>query len=226
MAGRDISVTHEALGPVRVMRTCGMMGEVVGKAAWICISHETTPAGVFEEVPAAAQGADEPTGCVAPRHAPGTAGVNSFTTAAKRGRANQLSRPWRVGHRGGFYKDTGEWSGQPLSGAHARCGQAIPLISPLFTVRPLRFLRYLYVRVFSAPDGRQRLQNLSENRISGAGTEGNEEKLRNATETNSWFECDLDPCPLLGGAQVHSQSAFAAPGSNSFQGQNAPGYRP
>jgi hypothetical protein len=49
MAGRDISVTHEALGPVRVMRTCGMMGEVVGKAAWICVRHQTTPRGVYEK---------------------------------------------------------------------------------------------------------------------------------------------------------------------------------
>ncbi len=48
MAGRDISVTHEALGPVRVMRTCGMMGEIVGKAAWICVCHQTTPRGVYE----------------------------------------------------------------------------------------------------------------------------------------------------------------------------------
>ena len=48
MAGRDISVTHEALGPVRVMRTCGMMGEIVGKAAWISIRHETSPRGVYE----------------------------------------------------------------------------------------------------------------------------------------------------------------------------------
>ena len=48
MAGRDISVTHDALGPVRVMRTCGMMGEIVGKAAWICVHHETTPRGVYE----------------------------------------------------------------------------------------------------------------------------------------------------------------------------------
>jgi hypothetical protein len=48
MAGRDISVTHEALGPVRVMKTCGMMGEVVGKAAWICVRHKTTPRGVYE----------------------------------------------------------------------------------------------------------------------------------------------------------------------------------
>jgi len=43
MAGRDISVTHEALGPVRVMRTRGMMGEIVGKAAWISVRHETSP---------------------------------------------------------------------------------------------------------------------------------------------------------------------------------------
>ena len=48
MAGRDISVTHDGLGPVRVMRTCGMMGEIVGKAAWICVRHETSPRGVFE----------------------------------------------------------------------------------------------------------------------------------------------------------------------------------
>ena len=49
MAGRDISVNHEALGPVRVMRTCGMMGEIVGKAAWIAVRHQTTPRGVYEK---------------------------------------------------------------------------------------------------------------------------------------------------------------------------------
>ena len=48
MAGRDISVTHDGLGPVRVMRTCGMMGEIVGKAAAICIQQNTTPRGVYE----------------------------------------------------------------------------------------------------------------------------------------------------------------------------------
>lgn len=48
MAGRDISVTHEGLGPVRVMRTCGMMGEVVGKAAGLCVRHRTSPRGVYE----------------------------------------------------------------------------------------------------------------------------------------------------------------------------------
>ena len=58
MAGRDISVTHEALGPVRVMRTCGMMGEIVGKAAWICVRHRTTPRGVYERHLPLAQGTD------------------------------------------------------------------------------------------------------------------------------------------------------------------------
>jgi hypothetical protein len=48
MAGRDISVTHEAIGPVRVMRTCGMMGEIVGKAAWICVSQDINPRGVYQ----------------------------------------------------------------------------------------------------------------------------------------------------------------------------------
>ncbi len=49
MAGRDISVTREGLGPVRVMRTCGMMGEIVGKAAWLCVRYGTSPRGVYEQ---------------------------------------------------------------------------------------------------------------------------------------------------------------------------------
>ncbi len=48
MAGRDISVTHVALGTVRVMRTTGMMGEVVGMAASLCVKKDTTPRGVYE----------------------------------------------------------------------------------------------------------------------------------------------------------------------------------
>jgi hypothetical protein len=48
MAGRDISVTHVALGTVRVQRTTGMMGEVVGMAAALCTQHRTTPRGVFQ----------------------------------------------------------------------------------------------------------------------------------------------------------------------------------
>ena len=49
MAGRDISVTHVALGSVRVQRTTGMMGEVVGMAASLCKKHQTTPRGVYEK---------------------------------------------------------------------------------------------------------------------------------------------------------------------------------
>jgi hypothetical protein len=49
MAGRCISVTHEALGTVRVMKTCGMMGEVVGKAASICVKHDCAPRDVYEK---------------------------------------------------------------------------------------------------------------------------------------------------------------------------------
>ena len=47
MAGRDISVTHEALGPVRVMRTCGTMGEVVGMAASLCKKYSCPPREVY-----------------------------------------------------------------------------------------------------------------------------------------------------------------------------------
>jgi hypothetical protein len=47
MAGRCISVTHEALGTVRVMKTGGMMGEVVGKAASLCALHACGPRDVY-----------------------------------------------------------------------------------------------------------------------------------------------------------------------------------
>ena len=48
MAGRDISVTHEALGAVRVMRTCGMMGEIVGMAASLCNKYDCSPRAVYQ----------------------------------------------------------------------------------------------------------------------------------------------------------------------------------
>ncbi|TWU15425.1 FAD-dependent oxidoreductase [Allorhodopirellula heiligendammensis] len=47
MAGRCISVTHEALGTTRVMKTCGMMGEVVGKAASLCRLHKCLPRDIY-----------------------------------------------------------------------------------------------------------------------------------------------------------------------------------
>jgi hypothetical protein len=47
MAGRDISVTHEALGAVRVMKTTGTMGEIVGLAAAVCKARDCDPRDVF-----------------------------------------------------------------------------------------------------------------------------------------------------------------------------------
>ena len=47
IAGRHISVTHVALGTVRVMRTLGMLGEVVGMAAKVCRDNECLPRDVY-----------------------------------------------------------------------------------------------------------------------------------------------------------------------------------
>lgn len=49
MAGRHISVDRGALGAIRVMRTCGMMGEVVGKAASICLIRDCSPREVYQQ---------------------------------------------------------------------------------------------------------------------------------------------------------------------------------
>lgn len=49
MAGRNVSVTHEALGTVRVMATGGLMGEVLGRAASICKKHDADPRAVYEQ---------------------------------------------------------------------------------------------------------------------------------------------------------------------------------
>ena len=49
MAGRCISVTHDALGAVRVMRSCGTQGEIVGMAASVCKEFNTNPRGVYKK---------------------------------------------------------------------------------------------------------------------------------------------------------------------------------
>ncbi len=48
MAGRDISVTHRALGAVRVQRTTGIMGEIVGMAASLCKKYNTDPRSIYQ----------------------------------------------------------------------------------------------------------------------------------------------------------------------------------
>ncbi len=48
MAGRNISVTHVGLLPVRNMNTTGMMGTVVGRAAYICNKLKINPRELYE----------------------------------------------------------------------------------------------------------------------------------------------------------------------------------
>jgi len=43
MAGRNISVTHVALGSTRVMGTCAIIGQAAGTAAHLCAKHGLTP---------------------------------------------------------------------------------------------------------------------------------------------------------------------------------------
>lgn len=49
MAGRDISVSHLALGTTRVMRTCAMMGEVVGMASAVCYRNNCLPSKIVPQ---------------------------------------------------------------------------------------------------------------------------------------------------------------------------------
>jgi len=46
MAGRNISTTHAALGTVRVMGTCGLMGEAAGLAAAIAVRETVSPSEI------------------------------------------------------------------------------------------------------------------------------------------------------------------------------------
>jgi hypothetical protein len=48
-AGRNISVTHAALSSTRVMRTCSIIGQAVGTAAYIAVKKQTSPRGVYEK---------------------------------------------------------------------------------------------------------------------------------------------------------------------------------
>ena len=48
-AGRNISMTHMAMSSIRVMATCALLGEAVGKAASIAVQNNTTPHGVYLE---------------------------------------------------------------------------------------------------------------------------------------------------------------------------------
>lgn len=49
IGGRLVSTSHVAFSAVRVMRTLGMLGEVVGLAACVCKKHECTPREVYRK---------------------------------------------------------------------------------------------------------------------------------------------------------------------------------
>ncbi|UDQ98101.1 FAD-dependent oxidoreductase [Lentisphaerota bacterium WC36G] len=49
MAGRNISITHVALGGPRVMLTTAQMGIAVGNAAVLCKKYEVKPRGVYQK---------------------------------------------------------------------------------------------------------------------------------------------------------------------------------
>ena len=48
-AGRNISMTHMAMSSIRVMATCALLGEAVGKAAAIAAKDNLTPHGVYTD---------------------------------------------------------------------------------------------------------------------------------------------------------------------------------
>lgn len=48
-AGRNISMTHMAMSSIRVMATCALLGEAVGKAAAIALGSRMTPHDVYLE---------------------------------------------------------------------------------------------------------------------------------------------------------------------------------
>jgi hypothetical protein len=48
-AGRDVSVTHVALGSVRVQGTLATLGQAAGTAAAMCVERVTTPRGIYRD---------------------------------------------------------------------------------------------------------------------------------------------------------------------------------
>ncbi len=49
MAGRDISVSHVALGTTRYMGPCAIIGQAAGTGAYLCLKHKTNPRGVYQD---------------------------------------------------------------------------------------------------------------------------------------------------------------------------------
>jgi len=48
-AGRNISVTHVALGTTRLMATCAIIGQAAGTAAYLCVKYGITPRELYQK---------------------------------------------------------------------------------------------------------------------------------------------------------------------------------
>jgi hypothetical protein len=123
LAGRDISVSHVALGSTRLMATCAVLGEAVGVAAAVGLDHGVTPRGVAEShvrelqqrlwrADAALVGvrADDPADLAV------AAAVTASTTCAAVGSAF----PWAVG-------GAAAWAGAPRLDLADDIGLVVPV---------------------------------------------------------------------------------------------------
>jgi hypothetical protein len=95
LTGRLISASHVAFGSARVMCTCGLLGEVVGRAAAICHQQQLTPQALAQQSATSGSGARDGPGAAlrgafrCQRQSPrgsrsGTAGASAGGTVAMR----------------------------------------------------------------------------------------------------------------------------------------------
>ena len=140
MAGRCVSVTHEALGTVRVMKTGGMIGEVVGKAASLCVKMNVTPREIYEryfpelqelmnlpgaarratvnETPALPAGYKPPAPAADKHDAPAGLAVKSLPGLALDDSQAKLTGKWAEGHSlPGYYGDGYRYRGAKEAGS-------------------------------------------------------------------------------------------------------------
>ena len=75
LGGRHISVSHSAFSAVRVMRTLGSLGEVIGMAATVCAKENATPRDVYTTHFGKLKALMEKGVVLNPSHAYGTGGM-------------------------------------------------------------------------------------------------------------------------------------------------------
>jgi hypothetical protein len=125
LAGRDVSATHAALGSVRVMATCALMGQAVGTAAAIARSRGVYPAAVLAD-PTEVQQRLLRAGCFLPNIA------NNDPADLARSARVAVSSHQRAGGAGP--DDRFAWGGirhQPASGATQQIDRVVGQIIPV-----------------------------------------------------------------------------------------------